>query len=97
MGYKQYWIYMLTNSLGARVWQHENKAVSGFTKKYNCDILVCFEEYDEVDQAIRREKQLKGWKRERKNALVTGMNPEWKDFAAGWYGDAQNPDRRVSS
>jgi putative endonuclease len=97
MGYKQYWVYILTNrwrnvlyigvtnALDNRTFQHKNKEVRGFTQKYNCDRLVYFEEYDEIDQAIAREKQLKGWKRVRKNALVESMNPEWNDLAADWF------------
>ena len=97
MAYKQYLIYMMTNrwknvlytgvtnSLEHRVWQHKNKAVPGFTKKYNCDRLVYFEEYAEIDQAIARETQLKAWSRKKKDALIARMNPEWKDLAAEWY------------
>ena len=97
MGYKQYFIYMMTNrwknvlytgmtnSLERRVWEHKNKAVPGFTKQYNCDRLIYFEEYTEVDQAIARETQLKAWSRKKKDALIARMNPEWHDLAAGWY------------
>ncbi len=97
MGYKQYWVYMLsnrwknvlyigfTNSLEVRVWQHKNKAVPGFTKQYNCDRLVYFEQYDEVTQAIAREKQLKRWSRAKKDFLIAKMNPEWRDLADDWY------------
>ena len=58
--------------------------ISGFTKKYNCDQLVYFELYERIDQAIAREKQLKGWRRAKKDALVAKMNPEWKDLSAEW-------------
>ena len=100
MGYKQYYVYILTNrwhnvlytgmtnSLQRRVWQHKTGAVPGFTKKYNCNLLVYYEIHDEVTQAIAREKQIKGWTRTKKNALVTANNPEWRDLAAEWY-DAQ--------
>ena len=96
MGYKQYHVYILTNSwrnvlyigvtgsLQKRIWQHKNKAVPGFTSRYNCDLLVYFEEYDEIDQAIAREKQLKGWTRAKKNALIESKNPKWQDLAADW-------------
>jgi putative endonuclease len=98
MGWRQYFVYMMTNrwrtvlytgmtnSLETRVWQHKNKAVPGFTKRYNCDRLVYYEEYSEVDQAISREKQLKRWSRMKKNVLVAKINPEWRDLAADWYG-----------
>ena len=94
---KQYWVYMLcnrwknvlytgvTNSLVTRVWQHKNKAVPGFTKKYNCDRLVYFEEYGRVEQAIAREKQIKRWSRAKKDFLINSVNPEWNDLAADWY------------
>ena len=97
MGHKQYWLYMMTNrwknvlytgvtnSLFYRVWQHKNHAIPGFTKQYNCDSLVYFEEFDEVTQAIAREKQIKGWARAKKNALIAAKNPDWVDLAADWY------------
>jgi putative endonuclease len=97
----QYFVYILTNewrnvlyigvtnAIERRVWQHKNKTVRGFTKRYNCDLLVYTETYDRIDQAIAREKQLKGWTRARKNASVESTNPKWKDLAADWYSDAQ--------
>ena len=109
MGYKQYFIYMMTNrwknvlyigvtsSLQHRIWQHRNKAVPGFTKKYNCDRLVYYEEYDEVTQAIAREKQLKRWSRSKKNALIARMNPAWSDLAAEWYIDRVMPSEVEAS
>ena len=104
MGYKQYFVYILTNrwrtvfytgmtnSLERRIWQHKNHAIPGFTKKYNCDQLLYFEMFDEVDQAIAREKQLKRWPRPKKFALIETTNPEWKDLAGEWY-TADRPDR----
>ncbi len=95
----QYWVYMMSNrwntvlytgvsnSLQRRVWQHKNGAIPGFTKKYNCTKLVYYEEYDRIDQAIAREKQIKGWLRARKDVLVATMNPEWKDIAEDWYSE----------
>jgi putative endonuclease len=105
MGYKEYFVYMLTNrwrnvlytgitnSLHVRVWQHKNKTVPGFTKQYNCDRLVYFETYDEVDQAIAREKQIKGWSRAKKDALIAATNPTWDDLAADWYDTSVIPSR----
>jgi putative endonuclease len=75
----------ITSDLNVRVWQHKNKAVPGFTQKYNCDRLVWFAEFTEVNDAIAAEKRIKGWTRAKKNALVDEMNPEWKDLAADWY------------
>jgi len=74
----------VTNSLERRMWEHKTKAISGFTKKYNCDQLVYFELTESIVQAIAREKQLKGWRREKKDALIARKNPEWKDLSAEW-------------
>jgi len=75
----------ITNSLQRRVWEHKQKLVPGFTKQYNCEYLVYFETYNDVVQAIAREKQIKGWLRSKKNALIAEVNPEWKDLSADWY------------
>ncbi|HEU0073333.1 MAG TPA: GIY-YIG nuclease family protein [Dehalococcoidia bacterium] len=75
----------MTNDLERRVYEHKKKFVDGFTRKYNLDRLVYFEEADDVTVAIEREKQLKGWLRRRKAELVETMNPEWRDLAADWY------------
>src|SRR5258708_5218781 len=71
----------VTNSLETRIWQHKAKLVRGFTKDYNCDQLVYFEIYERIEQAIAREKQLKGWRRAKKDALIARMNPELKDLS----------------
>jgi len=71
-----------TNSLERRVWEHKRHEVDGFTKKYNCDRLVYFEQFSEVRDAIAREKQIKGWVRVKKEALIATMNPKWNDLAA---------------
>ena len=63
----------------------QKQAFAGFTKKYNCDRLVYYEEFSEIDQAIAREKQIKGWIRAKKNALVDSTNAEWNDLAADWF------------
>ena len=92
MGARQYWVYILTsssgnamyigvtNSLERRVWEHRNGLGSIFAKKYRTTRLVYAEEYDNPGDAIAREKQLKGWRRERKNELVRSINPEWRDL-----------------
>ena len=99
MGQNRYYVYLLTNrrktvlytgvtnDLARRVWQHKQHAIAGFTSKYNCDEFVHFEEFDEVSDAIAREKQIKGWTRAKKNALVTASNPEGRDLASDWYGE----------
>ena len=72
----------VTNNLCKRIYQHKNKLLDGFTKKYNVNKLVYYESTDDVTSAITREKQLKGWVRKKKNDLVASTNPEWKDLGA---------------
>ncbi|WP_273097223.1 GIY-YIG nuclease family protein [Dialister succinatiphilus] len=74
----------VTNNLQRRLYEHKNEMVDGFTKRYHIHRLVYFEEFDHIDQAIAREKMLKGWRRERKDALITSFNPEWNDLSEGW-------------
>ena len=87
-----YYVYMLTNQHGnvlyigvtnnliRRVYEHRNHLVDGFTKRYHVDKLVYYETTDDVTAAIAREKQLKGWTRARKNALVASVNPQWEEL-----------------
>lgn len=88
---KQYCVYIMTNhsrtlyigvsgKLKGRVWEHKNKVVEGFTKKYNIDRLVYFEQSEDVWSALEREKQLKGWARKKKIALIEKENPDWRDL-----------------
>ena len=70
----------VTNNLLKRVYQHKNKLIDGFTKKYNITILVYYETHEDIRAAIAREKQIKGWLRKKKIALIESMNPEWKDL-----------------
>jgi putative endonuclease len=74
----------VTNDLEHRVFQHKTKEVDGFTKKYNIHRLVYFEVFGEIREAIAREKQIKGWLRAKKAALIESVNPEWKDLAPEW-------------
>jgi putative endonuclease len=86
----------MTNDLHKRVWQHKNRAFEGFTDDYNCTHLVYWESFDDVRNAIDREKQLKRWRREKKMWLVEQKNPGWKDLAAEWYEAAtQGPSTAV--
>lgn len=71
----------VTSDLSKRVAQHKNHEYEGFTDKYNCTKLVYFEECNDINAAIAREKQLKNWHREWKNSLVNKINPEWKDLS----------------
>ncbi len=74
----------VTNDLGRRLHEHRNEQVEGFTKNYHVHKLVYFEEYPEISNAITREKQLKGWIREKKNQLVETKNPNWDDWSEGF-------------
>ena len=74
----------VTNNLERRVYEHINKLADGFTKKYNINKLVYYDQTTNVCSAIEREKQIKGWVRKRKNELVETMNPNWKDLADDW-------------
>jgi len=70
----------ITNDLIRRVYEHKNKLVEGFTAKYNLTKLVYYEVFNDVKEAINREKQIKGWKREKKEDLIKEFNPIWKDL-----------------
>jgi len=71
----------VTNDLESRAWQHKNKAVAGFTARYNVDRLLYYEFFPAIGGAIAREKQLKGWLRQRKLDLIAKMNPNFVDLA----------------
>lgn len=75
----------VTNNLPRRLYEHQNKLVDGFTKRYNLNKLVYFEEYSEIEMAIAREKQLKGWVRRKKNDLIESVNPSWNDLGADFF------------
>jgi len=74
----------VTNDLQRRLCEHKNEQIEGFTKRYHVHKLVYYEEYHEINDAIAREKQLKGWKREKKNALVATKNPNLDDWSGGF-------------
>jgi putative endonuclease len=91
MGTRSYYVYILTNHSGTlyvgvtndlerRVLEHRSKLVAGFTKQFNVTSLVYFEECGEVDDALAREKQIKGWRRSKKIALIATLNPRWDDL-----------------
>jgi putative endonuclease len=71
----------VTNNLERRMFEHKNKMINGFTKKYNLTKLVYLEETSDVGSALEREKQLKNWHRDWKIKLITDFNPEWKDLS----------------
>ncbi len=70
----------VTSDLIGRVYQHKNKLADGFTKKYNIDRLVWYEQHGDVNEAIKREKQIKRWNREWKIEMIEKMNSEWRDL-----------------
>ncbi len=75
----------VTSDLQKRVFQHKWREHDGFTGRYNCDRLIWFETHQDVAIAIDREKQLKGWRREKKIALIEKTNPAWIDLSRDWY------------
>ena len=75
----------ITNNLMRRVYEHKNKLVPGFTSKYNIQFLVYYESTPTIHVALEREKQIKGWLRSKKIALINSMNPEWKDLYEDWF------------
>ena len=95
MQLREYFVYMMANhsrtlytgvtrDLARRVSQHKEKVTEGFTKRYSIRRLVYFERYSDIHLAIAREKQIKGWRREKKVALVEAENPHWEDLSADW-------------
>ena len=85
----------MTGDLLKRVFQHKWKEHEGFTVRYNCDRLVWFERHQFVQDAIAREKELKGWRRSKKIALIGSVNPAWVDLSREWY-DYEPADYRRS-
>ena len=91
-----YFVYLLTNAtrtvlyigitsdLEGRLYEHRTGALPSFTSRYRVDRLVYHESYGDVLAAIAREKQLKGWTRAKKEALIANMNPNWEDLNASW-------------
>lgn len=92
---RQFYVYIMTNysrtlytgvtnDLERRVYEHKHKLVPGFTQKYNITVLVYYEATPDIRSAIAREKQIKGWLRSKKIALIESVNPEWQDLGAEW-------------
>jgi putative endonuclease len=89
---KRYYVYIMTNkshtlytgvtnNLHRRVYEHKHKLIPGFTSRYNITQLVYFEETPDVRSALEREKQIKGWLRAKKIALIESLNPQWNDLS----------------
>jgi putative endonuclease len=104
---EQYYVYIMTNksrtlytgitnNLERRVYEHKNKLIEGFTKKYNITKLVYYEISNDVEAAIAREKQIKGWLRSKKIALIESVNPQWEDLSNGWFLDVTLSDSEGS-
>jgi putative endonuclease len=83
----------VTGNLRKRIFEHKWREHDGFTERYNCDRLVWFERYQDVAKAIAREKQIKGWRREKKISLIEKVNPTWVDLGKEWY-DVEPADLR---
>ena len=77
----------MTNDLQRRVYEHKTGSIKGFTQKYGVSMLVYYEEFQQVHEAIERENNLKKWKREWKLKLIEKENPNWDDLAKDWYDD----------
>ena len=76
----------VTNDLERRMFEHKNKLIEGFSSRYNLEKLVYFETYQFINDAIKREKNIKKWKREWKINLIVEDNPDWKDLSEDWFG-----------
>ncbi|MGA3126869.1 MAG: GIY-YIG nuclease family protein [Candidatus Korobacteraceae bacterium] len=87
----------MTNNLEKRVWQHKHHEFPGFTAKYGVDRLLYFERFDDVRDAINRKKQLKGWMRAKKIALIETQNPKWEDLSREWYASDRGPSTSLRS
>ena len=96
LGMRTYYVYIMTNktrtlytgvtnNLEKRVLQHKRKLLPGFTYQYNISRLVYYETFGDILAAIQREKQIKGWLRAKKVALIVAANPAWTDLSQGWY------------
>jgi putative endonuclease len=94
--YRDYFVYILankgrtlyvgvTNNLERRMYEHKHKLTPGFASRYNIDRLVHIEVFSDVNDAVRREKEIKGWGRAKKAALIESENPTWRDLSVEWF------------
>jgi putative endonuclease len=104
---RQYYVYIMTNRSGTlytgvtndlerRMYEHKQKIVEGFTKKYDIDMLVYYEVTSDIGEALTREKQIKAWRRSKRIALIESVNPHWRDLSDGWFSLAP-PDSSLRS
>jgi putative endonuclease len=102
----QYFVYIMssrtgtlyigmTNSIYRRALQHKRGDIGGFSSKYHCDRLVHYESFDDVYKAVGREKQIKGWLRAKKIALIESRNPRWADLAEKWGAEMLFPGASI--
>jgi putative endonuclease len=84
----------VTSGLEKRVLEHKDHVVDGFTKRYNLTSLVYYEVHEDITVAIAREKQIKGWTRAEKIALIESVNPEWRDLSEQWCAGSPRPNPR---
>ena len=85
----------MTNNMYRRALEHKSGEIGGFASKYGCNRLVYYEGFDDVHKAIGREKQLKGWKRAKKIALIESRNPRWEDLAEKWGAQMAFPGESI--
>ena len=85
----------VTSDLERRVYEHKHKLAEGFTRQYRIDRLVHYEETPDALVAIGREKQIKGWRRAKKVALIESVNRKWRDLAEKWYTEALDAEKRL--
>ena len=104
----KFWVYIvasrtgtlyigMTNDLYKRVQDHKLGEIEGFARKYRCNRLVYFESFNDVHKTIDREKQLKGWRRSKKVALIEKMSPHWLDLAEKWGAEMIFPNQSLSA
>ena len=105
---RQYYVYIMTNRSGTlyagvtsdlmrRVYEHKNGLIPGFTRKYRITRLLYYESTPDVQSAIARERQIKGWRRSKKIALVESMNPDWNDLSDEWSAGVGQGDSSLRS
>ena len=103
---RQYYVYIMTNksktlytgvtnNLARRVSEHKQKLIAGFTSKYNINKLVYYEMTPDVKAVLVREKQIKGWLRAKKIALIESINPAWKDLSTEWFDNRDSSGRSL--
>jgi putative endonuclease len=85
----------VTNDLARRLWEHKHGSVKGFTGRYQIGKLLYYETFGDIRDAITREKQIKGWTRARKMALIKAANPAARDLSKGWFQEKDTSLRSV--